>query len=151
MNEKLFSIELLSEKNIESFALLSLLLWPECHYDEEKRQWEELMISSNDYCAIAKIKKEYVGFIHISIRHDYVEGTESDKTAYLEAIYIDPKYRNQQVATALLYEGEAWARLKGIYQLGSDTEIDNHISQQFHQHANFQEVNRIVCYIKNLS
>ena len=150
MNEQICSIELVSHQTIASLTALSIELWPECHYDKEKEQWEQLIHSPDNYCALAKINDAYVGFIHISIRHEYVEGTESSKTAYLEGIYVKPAFRKKQIATELLSSGEAWAKAKGLSQLASDTEIDNQISQLFHQQSGFEEVNRIVCFIKTI-
>ena len=143
-------IVLLSDNTIDALTALSLELWPECDYDEEKEQWQQLMHAADQYCALAKVNDAYVGFIHISTRYEYVEGADTDKTAYLEGIYVKPIHRNQQIATLLLESGEAWARSKGLTELGSDTEIHNQISQLFHQQAGFKEVNRIVCYMKSI-
>lgn len=143
-------IEILSDNTIEHLTTLSLELWPECDYDEEKEQWQKLMHQADQYCALVKVNDTYVGFIHISTRYEYVEGADADKIAYLEGIYVKPAYRNHQIATSLLKSGEAWATSKGLNELGSDTEIDNQISQLFHQQAGFKEVNRIVCYMKTI-
>jgi aminoglycoside 6'-N-acetyltransferase I len=150
MHEQTYSIELVSEQTVAALTILSLELWPDCDYDEEKNQWEQLMHSAKDYCALVKIDDAYVGFIHISIRYDHVEGAESNNTAYLEGIYVRPAYRKKQIATALLSSGEAWAVSKGLNQMASDTEIDNQISQLFHQQAGFREVSRLVCFIKTI-
>ncbi len=150
MNEQTCSIELVSNQTVASLTTLSLELWPDCNYDEEKSQWEELIHAQDHYCALAKMNHEYVGFIHISIRYDYVEGAESNTTAYVEGIYVRSAYRKKQIATALLSSGEVWAKSKGLHQLASDTEVDNQISQLFHQQLGFTEVNRIVCFIKTI-
>lgn len=143
-------VALLTKNNLHSFVALTLELWPDCHFEEEELFYKEMIISSNDFCALAKDGKNYVGFIHISIRSDYVEGADTDKTAYLEGIYIRQGYRRRKVATLLLEEGERWAKSKGLTQMASDTEVDNSNSQQFHSNNGFEEVNRIVCFLKNL-
>lgn len=150
MREQSCSIELVSDQTIRQLTTMSIELWPDCNYDEEKNEWQQLIHVKDHYCALAKLDGEYTGFIHISIRHDYIEGADSNPTAYLEAIYVKHAYRNKQIATALLSSGEAWARSKGMHQLASDTEIDNQISQLFHQQSGFREVNRIVCFIKTI-
>ena len=38
----------------------------------------------------------------------------------------------------------------GLTHLASDTEMDNQISQLFHQQAGFREVSRLVCFIKTI-
>ncbi|BFG70660.1 GNAT family N-acetyltransferase [Sediminibacterium sp. KACHI17] len=143
-------IQLLSDTTIDPIIELTLALWPECDYDEEKNQWKQFMYSPDHYCALAKVEHAYIGFIHISIRYDYVEGAESNKTAYLEGIYVKPDYRKNQIASALLSSGEKWAISNGLTEIASDTEINNQISQLFHQQAGFKEVNRLVCYIKKI-
>lgn len=150
MNKQVYQIVLLSEKTIEQLTSLSLELWPACHYDEEKDQWQLLLHAPDHFCALAKVNHGYAGFIHISIRQDYVEGADSKKTAYLEGIYVKPAYRNHQIASALLSSGETWAISRGLTELASDTEIENQISQLFHQQSGFKEVNRLVCYIKKI-
>lgn len=143
-------IVLLSALTIHAITKLAVEFWPESDYDEELACWEDLLHSRNDFIALAKLDDEYVGFIHIALRCDYVEGADYDRTAYLEGIFVKAKYRNKGVANLLLLQGEQWARLKGLRQIGSDTSVSNLISQEFHSKAGFEEVNRVVCYLKNL-
>lgn len=150
MSNYIISIENLSLQNIDILTTMSVELWPECIYEEELAAWNEIRKSPNNYCALAKINNDYAGFIHISIREDYVEGSVTNETPYLEAIYVREKYRNKHVAKQLLIHSETWIKQKGFSQLASDTAITNLDSQQFHCKAGFTEVNKIVCYIKNL-
>lgn len=142
--------ESLSESNLNYLTEMTILMWPECDFYEEKHIWKQLMGDGNNYIELTKIKDSYVGFIHLSIRHEYVEGSEFEITAYLEAIYIKPEYRKNGIANQLLIRAEKWAKSKGLKQIASDTEITNWISQIFHQRAGFLEANRIVCYVKNI-
>ena len=130
---------------------MTLELWPECDYSDERKQWEQINNSGDHFCAVAKYRSNDAGFIHISIRNDYVEGTDTNKTAYLEALYVRAAYRKKLIASALLKKGEEWVMSKGLNQLASDTELHNTISQHFHSQSGFEEKNRIVCYIKKLS
>ncbi|MEZ4903843.1 MAG: GNAT family N-acetyltransferase [Spirosomataceae bacterium] len=143
-------VVLLTENNLHPYVALTLELWPDCDYREEELFYRAILNSVNDYCALAKNEQRYVGFIHIAIRSDHVEGADTDKTAYLEGIYIQPSFRRTHLATLLLKEGERWAISKGFTQLASDTEIANFHSQLFHKNNGFEEVNRIVCFLKNL-
>ena len=93
---------------------------------------------------------EYIGFINLSIRIDYVEGSNSSPVAYVEGIYVKPEYRNKGIAKSLIANGEEWARFKGCTQMGSDIEMDNDISYKFHQKIGFDEANRIICFIKDI-
>ena len=147
----LITIHILSEEDLADFTRLSLALWPEGVFAEELDQARNLLSSHKDAVYLARVQSENIAFIHVSLRTDYVEGTESSPVGYIEGIYVSPSYRRKDVATQLLVKAENWARQKGCKEMGSDTEISNLLSQQFHQSSGFAEVNRIVCYRKPLS
>lgn len=143
-------IECLSSYNISVISKMSLELWPESHFEEEFENWTKISNSENNFCVLAKLNEEYIGFIHSTIRNDYVEGADFEKTAYLEALFVNPKYRKIGIASILLFSAENWAKSKDVKQMASDTEFENLKSQLFHKKVGFKEVNRIVCFIKNL-
>ena len=147
----LINIHILSEENLADFTQLTLALWPEGVYAEELEQAKNLISSTKDVVFLAKVQEDYIAFIHTSLRTDYVEGTNSSPVAYIEGIYVSPSYRRIAVAAQLLAKAENWARQQGCTEMGSDTEIANLLSQQFHVGSGFTEVNRIVCYRKTLS
>ncbi|HFI0114031.1 TPA: GNAT family N-acetyltransferase [Streptococcus suis] len=95
--------------------------------------------------------EEPIAWISLSLRRDYVEGCQVGSVAYLEGIFISPNYRNQGIAEELLNFAEGWAKSRGISQLGSDTELDNLLSQNFHIKHGFREVSRTVHYIRDLT
>lgn len=143
-------IALLSTDNAGAFTELSLQLWKENTYPETYAAWQQLISHRNHYCALAIHEEQYAGFIHISIRHDYVEGADHPATAYLEAIYVLPEYRRLRIASQLLTAGISWAKTRGLTQLGADTATGNAISQAFHLQSGFKEVNRVVCYLREI-
>lgn len=143
-------IEPLSADNLILFAKLALELWPESSFEDELADWSQLINNTSNHCALAKSGVDYIGFIHISQRNDYVEGSIYDSAAYLEGIYVKSEFRNLGVGKILLTHGEEWAKAKGLKQLASDTEIENLNAQRFHSKLGFKEENRIVCYIKNI-
>ncbi|MDD7565835.1 MAG: GNAT family N-acetyltransferase [Streptococcus suis] len=77
--------------------------------------------------------------------------SQTSPVAYLEGIFISPNYRSQGIAEELLHFAECWARSRGISQLGSDAELDNLLSQNFHIKHGFREVSRTVHYVRNLN
>jgi len=91
-----------------------------------------------------------VGFAQVSLRHDYVEGTESSPVGYLEGIYVMPGHRMQGLARALVETCKDWARAQGCSEFASDTPLHNVESQAFHQALGFTEAERIVCYTQQL-
>lgn len=70
--------------------------------------------------------------------------------AYIEGIYVKPAYQKQGIAKELVKIAENWVKEKGFTQIASDTESGNLGSIDFHTKSGFTEVERIVCFIKNL-
>ncbi len=106
--------------------------------------------TTKEQAFIYKLNNEYIGFINLSIRTDYVEGSNSSPVGFVEGIYVKPEYRNKGIAKKLIIKGEEWAKSKGCTQIGSDIEMDNDISYKFHQKVGFNEANRIICFIKDI-
>ncbi len=95
-------------------------------------------------------KGEYLGFINLSLRSDYVQGSSSSPVGYVEGIYVKPKYRKQGVAKELVKQAEKWAKKQGCKELGSDTELSNIDSQKFHKNLGFKKADIIVNYIRKI-
>jgi aminoglycoside 6'-N-acetyltransferase I len=90
-----------------------------------------------------------IGFAEVSIRQ-YAEGCDSDRVAYLEGWFVEEAQRRKRVGAALVAAVEAWGRAQGCTELASDTEIDNTGSAAAHRALGFSEVERIVCFRKDL-
>lgn len=93
----------------------------------------------------------YIGFMQLSVRDHYVEGCESSPVAYLEGIFVEDHSRRGGIAQEMVRFAEDWGRRKGCKELGSDCELDNTLSIDFHNAVGFSEVNRLVCFIKEIS
>lgn len=92
-----------------------------------------------------------IGFINLSLRYDYVPGATQTPVAYVEGIYVQDDYRRQGVGTYLIQYAQQWAVENGCVELASDALIDNKVSHKFHQNAGFQEVERVVTFIKKVT
>lgn len=143
-------IETFDESNVKELTSLYIQMFPETDYNEELRIFENILYSKNEVCFLIKDVNQYVGFIHITLRSDYVEGSEQSPTAYVEAIFVKPEFRRKGIAEILINKAEEWALNNNCYTLASDTEILNSASLNFHHKVGFEEVNRIVCFIKKL-
>jgi aminoglycoside 6'-N-acetyltransferase I len=66
-----------------------------------------------------------VGFLEMSLRHEYVEGCETSPVAYLEGIFVLGEHRNKGVAKLLVKQAEEWAINAGCTEIASDAEITN--------------------------
>ena len=144
-------VESLSENNTQHLAQLFLELWPECDFEEELESCQEIAHSDTETAFLLKSGEIYVAFIHVSLRTDYVEGATHSPTAYVEGIFVKEDFRQLGLSKKLLQLAEEWAIRKGCVQLASDTEISNIASIDFHKKVGFEEVNRIVCFVKDLS
>lgn len=144
-------IEQLNNQNIDQAAQLAHQLWPEAELSELKQEFAEKINSNSSEVYLARSSGQYIGFIEMSLRFDYVEGSHSSPVGYIEGIYVAQSYRKQGISRKLVEAGEAWARAQGCSELASDTELANIDSQQFHQKLGFAEANRIVSYIKSIA
>lgn len=146
-----YSFERVTRETIDPLVDLALELWP----DNER---ENLLIDTllllddleSNFFLVCKNFNQYMGFIHVSLRHDYVEGADFSPTAFIEGIYVKENFRGIGIAKKLVEFGEVWSREKGCSQLASDIELNNKCSFDFHSSIGFKEVNRIICFIKNI-
>lgn len=131
---------------------LALLLWPAHTLEELTREMSALIASPEAAVFLAMAEGKSLGFAQCQLRHDYVEGTGGDApVGYLEGIYVEESHRRQGVARALLAACENWAKTQGCREFASDCELDNDQSLHFHLGAGFREVNRVICFVKELA
>lgn len=145
------SIVVVSEQNLEAWVQLGLELWPNNERNELQTEFGNLLRLGNTQTFLYRVGKEFVGFVQMSIRTDYVEGSSSSPVGYVEGIYVQESFRKRRIAKRLLQKGEEWARAQGCSQIGSDMVFGNDLSYNFHLGVGFKEASRIVCFIKDLS
>ena len=93
---------------------------------------------------------EAIGFAQASLRHDYVEGTETSPVGYLEGVCVAASHRRRGVGRQLAQACKDWARTQGCTEFASDTQLGNTAGQAFHRALGFAETGRIVCYRQKL-
>jgi aminoglycoside 6'-N-acetyltransferase I len=89
-------------------------------------------------------------FAEVGVRR-FADGCASSPVAYLEGIWVDPEARRSGAALALVQAAEDWARAAGYVELASDCEEGNLASEAFHHAAGFEEVQRSVCFRRDLT
>lgn len=89
------------------------------------------------------------GFIELNIR-SYAEGIYHSMAPYVEGWYIEPQFRRQGFGKQLIAHAEHWAKSQGFDRLASDAEITNQNSIEAHKALGFDEVERIVCFVKRI-
>ncbi|MFI5263823.1 MAG: aminoglycoside 6'-N-acetyltransferase [Candidatus Kapaibacterium sp.] len=130
---------------------MALALWPYESKEDMESLFHTLFASENDEMLIARTDDGIaVGFANISIRKEYVEGSNSSPVGYIEGIYVKPEFRKQGIARKFIELAEEWSRNRGCTELGSDTEIENVESREFHRHIGFGTESRIVHFIKGI-
>ncbi|HEB9305883.1 TPA: GNAT family N-acetyltransferase [Campylobacter coli] len=134
----------------ETIANLALLLWSNHNLKDLEQEFLEILDSKKVAIFLKYIGTEAVGFVYVSLRNDYVEGSSSSPVGYLEGIFIKEEFRKRGFAKELLEFCEKWAKKQGAKEFASDCELENQKSLSFHKALGFSEANRIVCFIKKL-
>ncbi len=138
--------------NVAQWADLDVKMFPELSRAEAERECMNALESGKQTAFLCYDDDgRAVGVVNASIRTDYVEGTDGPPVDYLEAIYVEPKYRNRGIAKELARLAERWAAGRGCREMASDTEFSNLDSQAFHAHIGFGEANRIIAFTKKIS
>lgn len=139
----------LTPEDSEELIDLRLDLWPDCPLAEQREEIAAALVGDG-IIIVADVDGVLAGFAEVSIRWDYVEGTQGSPTPYLEGWYVRPDYRGQHIGTGLLRYVESWAAARGYRELASDTELENTASIALHGKLGFREAGRIVCFVKPL-
>ncbi len=129
---------------------MSIELFEDYDIKDLERDLQLAIRSKRHRIIIAKDGEQAVGFLSVSIRHDYVEGAKQSPTGYLEALYVESEYRKKGIAKELVSRGEQWVRTQGCTQIGSDTWLTNKNSQKFHKSIGYREEDVLVHFIKDL-
>ena len=103
------------------------------------------------FLARSEQQGQAAGFAEVSLRKDYVNGTESSPVAFLEGIYVIPAARHQGFARLLVQAAEQWAVAHGCRELASDAYLDNYASRAMHAALGFAETEQVVFFRKILA
>lgn len=139
-----------TQKDSHVLAKMATKIRENQNEDELEEEFKEILQSDEETCFIAFVKDLPVGFANVSLRFDYVEGTESSPVGYLEGIFVDENFRNRGIARSLVKSCEDWAKEKGAKEFASDCLLNNIQSLKFHLAIGFEEANRIICLKKDL-
>ncbi len=127
-------------------------LWPNPSNDHESEVKNYFKGENRDIVITFVLEREkgkLGGFIEINKR-SYAEGSKSFPVPYIEGWYIDPDIRGNGYGAQLVASAEGWAKENGFNEIASDSEIDNILSIKVHKALGFKEVERNVCFIKQL-
>ena len=137
----------LTKENETAWAKMCVALWPDLTVEEVLKMNHEGLFK-NEFLYIEN--GESVAFLSLSLRSDYVEGTDSSPVGYIEGIYVAPDFRRKGIAEELIEHAKEWSRKFGCTELGSDCDVDNTLSRSFHTGVGFTEAGIQVCYTMKL-
>ena len=124
------------------------------HYvdkDDLMEQHKTLFTDNKQVFFLALYNSKPFAVAHGALRGEYVNGKEYDETSgYLEGIYVQPEYRMNGVAAALVRLSEQWAAEQGCREFLSDCLIDNTDSYLFHMALGFTETERCIFFRKDI-
>ncbi|MFL5763220.1 MAG: aminoglycoside 6'-N-acetyltransferase [Bacteroidia bacterium] len=143
-------IYIASAADLDDLTKMGTDLWPENSEEEMRKILTELMGQQKNEFFLFRRDGQNIGFIFMSLRSDYVEGSNSSPVGYVEGIYVKPEHRRKGVSAQLLKRGQEWAKEKGCSQIGSDIYADNKVSYDFHKAIGFREAGRLIAFIKDL-
>ena len=150
VQETILEVTQVTEADLEPWTRLGILLWPDNFFHDLFEEFSEILEGERETAFVCRVGQEYVGFIHVSLRFDYVEGSSSSPVGFVEGIYVKEHYRKRGIAKKLVAHGEIWAKAQGCREMGSDIEQDNMASYDFHRNIGFREANRLICFIKDI-
>jgi aminoglycoside 6'-N-acetyltransferase I len=125
-------------------------LWPEDNADAHLGHMAVLLGQPTRYAQFVACDEARapLGFIEVSLRSDYVNGTESSPVGFVEGVYVMPNRRRAGIARALFTSAAEWARSRGCRELASDALLENTLSHAVHEKLGFRETERVVYFVR---
>src|SRR5829696_1874096 len=131
-----------SDRN--TLAAMRATLWPDGSREEHARELDALLRGEGTVYPYTILvaegpEGELTGFADVTLR-SYAEGCDPSRpVGYLEGWFVRAEHRRQGIGASLLRAAEQWARDQGCTEMGSDTWIDNELSQHAHERLGFEE------------
>jgi aminoglycoside 6'-N-acetyltransferase I len=135
----------------EEWLRLRRALWPDTSVEEHHQEMADFLREDAEMVVFVGARPDgrLGGFVEAGTR-PYAEGCSTSPVGYVEGWYVDPDLRRTGVGRALVEAAEAWARERGLREMASDALIDNEVSYQAHLALGYREVERIICFHKDL-
>jgi aminoglycoside 6'-N-acetyltransferase I len=153
-NVKNVKIVKVTQDDFNDWLALALKLWSDKVESVQEMQTSltNLLNSPREEGFLVRDDDERaIGFMNLSLRYDYVPGATQSPVAYVEGIYLEEEARKQGIGKSLIQYAEKWALEHGCVELASDALLENKASHDFHTKVGFQEVERVVFFIKPIT
>ncbi len=146
----MLSIRPLTGDDAETWGRMRSALWPtSVDLDHEIR---EFLVGNDPHLAVvfvADLGSGPIGFVEISLR-SYAEGCTATPVPYIEGWWVDPPHRGRGIGRELVAVVERWAQDQGFREIASDARVGDEHSHRAHRALGFREIERVVCYRKEL-
>jgi aminoglycoside 6'-N-acetyltransferase I len=140
----------LTREDLAEYLRMRKSLWPDCSDEMHRFEMDAQLNSHASPVFVHQRDNDRLGaFIEISIRAR-VDGSMSEKVAYIEGWYVDPDLRSRGIGRTLVLAAENWARGQGLTEIASDAELWNDRSIAAHAKLGFKETFRLVHFLKVL-
>lgn len=141
-----------TQADFEEWLGLALELWSDYSTEEMQISLTEILHSPRQSGFLVRTEEgRAIALMNLSLRYDYVPGATQSPVAFVEGIYVKPEYQKQGVGKALIQHAGQWAQAQGCVELASDALLENTVSHAFHKQVGFQEVERLVAFIKPIA
>lgn len=129
----------------QALLALRLALWPDA--DDGLAELQAALAQADaSHLLVVDDADAALGFAEVSVRHDYVNGTESTPVGFLEGWYVSPAWRGRGLGRALVAAAVEWTREQGCAELASDARLDDSGAQAAHAACGFEPTERVVYY-----
>jgi aminoglycoside 6'-N-acetyltransferase I len=134
------------------YVRMRCALWPEASAAEHDADLPAHLAGRPDRATFVAVLPDgrLCGFSEVALRA-WAEGVDAQPAAFLEGLYVDPDVRQQGIARQLVDACDEWAASRGSPGLGSDTQLENTLSQAVHARLGFREIERTVVYARPVS
>lgn len=147
---EIIQITQFSVEHLRDYCQLRMQLWPQPESECEQEALEILAHQERWGVFLACLNDMPVGFLEVSLR-DYAEGARISPVPYIEGWFVIPEQRRQTIGAALVEAAEGWALSRGCTEIASDTQLDNTVSIAAHRRLGYQETERRVCFLKQIT
>lgn len=145
-----FTIRRATQEDKDSWVRMRQGLWPDAPLEYLNYDLDEILSDPRRAVFVAtRADGSLVAFIEASLR-EFAEGCETSPVGYIEAWFVDENIRGQKLGRELILTAENWARGHGCTEMGSDTWLENEVSIQAHRKTGYDEVERLVHFLKHL-
>src|SRR5262245_55562110 len=135
-------VKTLTPDQNDEWLRMRCALWPDCSSAMHDCEMAEIRADSDRHAVFVyqhdRSQPGVGGFVEVSIR-DRVDGSLSQRVAYIEGWYVDADLRARGIGRQLIEAAEAWAIARGLTEIASDCELDNSSALIAHEKLGFQE------------